>query len=431
MTPEMIGLLGVVLLLLLLATKMWVGPALAISGFVGLWMLRGLPGALSVLGTVPFTNACSYSFTVIPMFMLMGLVISETDIGTGLYRTANAWVGRFRGGLASATVVACGFLGAITGSHMVGAIIMSKVALPEMKKLHYDDVLASGSVAAAAPLAIIIPPSIPMITYAIVTETSVGKLFMGGFIPGILLAVIYCVVIWLMTLRRPDYGPAGPKVSRKDRLRSIVSILPIIVLFLFVFGGLYSGWFTVTESGAFGALGAVIIAFATRQMDLRKLYRCVVQTARMAATVIVVLIGTYVFLNFITMSRLTVLLTNTILSLNLSGGLVILMIAVLYVILGMFLPDMAMIVLTCPLLYPIVTALGYDGVWFGLFVVLMAALGSITPPVGMVVYLMAGVSQVPVGKIFRGVMPFIIALLLVVLLITLFPELVLFLPNTM
>lgn len=431
MTSEMIGFCGIALLLILLAAKVWVGPALAIAGFVGLWWLRGLPGALSVLGTSPFTTACSYSFTVIPMFMLMGLVISETDIGAGLYRTANAWVGRFRGGLASATVVACGFLGAITGSHMVGAIIMSKIALPEMKKLEYDDVLASGSVAAAAPLAIIIPPSIPMITYAIITETSIGKLFMGGFLPGILLAVTYCLVIYVQTKWNPKLGPAGVKVPMAERMKSLVSILPIVILFVFVFGGLYAGWFTVTESGAFGALGAIVIGFATRQMTFKKLYHCIAQTAQMAATVIVVLIGTYIFLSFVTFSKVTALMTNAILGLNVPGGVILLMIAVLYIILGMFLPDMAMIVLTCPILYPVVTALGYDGIWFGLFVVLMAALGSITPPVGMVVYLMAGVSQIPVGKIFKGVLPFICSILFVVLLICIFPAIVTVLPSTM
>ena len=431
MSSEMIGFLGIVLLLVLLAAKTWVGPALAITGFVGIWCLRGLEGALSVLGTVPFTNACSYSFTVIPMFMLMGLIISETNIGKGLYKAANAWVGRFRGGLASATVVACGFLGAITGSHMVASIIMSKVALPEMKALNYDEVMASGSIAAAAPLAIIIPPSIPMITYAIVTESSIGKLFMGGFIPGIILAIAYCIVIYIMTKIKPSLGPAGPKMSLRVMLRSLVEILPIIILFLFVFGGLYAGWFTVTESGAFGALGAIIIGFCTRQLTFRKLWNCIAQTAQMAATVILVLVGTYIFLNFITLSKLTAAMTSSILSFNLPGGAVILMIAILYIILGMFLPDMAMIVLTCPILYPIVTALGYDGIWFGLFVVFMAALGSITPPVGMVVYLMGGVSGVPVAKIFKGVMPFIVALLLVVALISVFPQIVTFLPNTM
>lgn len=431
MSSELIGLIGILILLLLLATKMWVGAALAITGFIGLWWLRGLGGALSVLGSVPFTQACSYSFTVIPMFMLMGLIISETDIGRGLYRTANAWIGRFRGGLADATVVACGFLGAITGSHMVGSIIMSKVALPEMRKLHYDDVLAAGSVAAAAPLAIIIPPSIPMITYAIITETSVGKLFMGGFIPGIILAVAYCLVIYIMTRIKPELGPAGEKASWKERMSSLLGILPTVLLFIFVFGGLYLGLFTVTESGAFGALGAIVIGFATRQLTWKKLYKCIVQTAQMAATVIVVLIGTYIFLAFITFSRVTNVMTNAILGMNISTGVIILAIAVLYIILGMFLPDMAMIVLTCPILCPIVTALGYNPIWFGLFVVFMAALGSITPPVGMVVYLMSGVSKVPVGKIFRGVLPFIIALLLVVVLITLFPQLVMLLPNMM
>ena len=431
MSPELIGLIGIIALFICLAFRMWIGAAMALVGFLGLVALRGLTQALAVMGNIPFSTANNYNLTVIPMFVLMGMVIGTTDIGGGLYRTANKWIGHHRGGLASATIVASGLLGAITGSHMAGTIIMSKIALPEMRKHKYDDSLATASIAAGAPLSIIIPPSVPMIMYGLLTEEPIGELFIGGIIPGVILMVIYVITISLITKRNPDLGPAGEKFSLQEKIMGLVEMIPMILLFVLVLGGIYGGFFTTTESGAVGALGAIVIATLARQMTWEKLRICLVQTVKLVGSILILLIGTYIFISFITLSKIPFLLAGLITGANVPVAAIIVLMAVLYIILGMFLPDMAMISLTVPILFPIITQLGLDPLWFGMFVVFMTALGSITPPVGMVVFLLAGLSKVEVVKIFRGVIPFIIAMVLVIVLISVFPDLVTILPSMM
>lgn len=432
MSNEMIGILGIVLLFVFLILRMWVGVSMTLVGMLGLVLLRGGGQALTVVGSTPYTTVASYSLTVIPMFVLMGLVISESGMGSGLFGTANAFLGHHRGGLASATVVASGLLGAITGSHMAGTIIMSKIALPEMRRYKYNDELACGSIAGGAPLAIIIPPSIPMIMYGILAEENIGKLFMAGVIPGIILVVVFVLLISLISRRRPDYGPAGAKSSWRARMVSMKGVWPVIVLFLLVLGGIYGGWFTVTESGAVGVFGAILIAVIARKLDWKGIVRCFVNSARLTGTILLLMIGTNVFIAFISMSKLPFLLTRTVTGLDVPIGVILLLVAVIYVILGMFMPDNPMIMLTVPILYPImVTGLGVNGTWFGIFVVLMTALGSITPPVGMVVFLLGGLSKVDVARIFKGVMPFVLGLVFLILLICIFPGIVTWLPNMM
>ena len=432
MSKELIGLFGIILLFVFLACRMWIGVAMTLIGMIGIMIIRGEVQALNVLGTQPFITANNYSLTVIPMFVLMGLVISESRMGSDLFTMANAFLGHRRGGLASATTVASGVLGAITGSHMAGTIIMSKIALPEMKKYNYSDELACGSVAGAAPLAIIIPPSIPMIMYGIIADENIGKLFISGIVPGLLLIILDVVFISLFTRIRPDYGPAGKRIPWKERARTLKTIWPIILLFLLVLGGIYGGWFTVTESGAIGAAAAVLIGVITRRLNGRKIIRCLVNTSLLTGTILLLMIGTNIFTTFITYSKVPSFLANAVVNSGLPVGIVIIMVAIMYVVLGMFMPDNPMIMLTVPILYPImVTTLHLNGIWFGLFVVLMTALGSITPPVGMVVFLLAGLSKVDVRKIFKGVIPFIIGLVLVIVLISIFPQIVLWLPGLM
>lgn len=432
MSKELIGLLGIILLFVFLVARMWIGVAMTLIGMIGIMIIRGQTQALNVLGTQPFITANNYSLTVIPMFILMGLVISESRMGSDLFTTANAFLGHHRGGLASATTVASGILGAITGSHMAGTIIMSKIALPEMKRYHYSDELACGSVAGAAPLAIIIPPSIPMIMYGIIADENIGRLFISGIIPGIMLVVLDVVFISILTRIRPDYGPAEERTPWKDRIKSFKTVWPIVVLFILVLGGIYGGWFTVTESGAIGAAAAVLIGVLSRRLTWKKIVKCLVNTALLTGTILLLMIGTNIFTTFITYSKVPAFLANAVVSSGLPIGVIIVLVAVMYIILGMFMPDNPMIMLTVPILYPImVTTLHLNGTWFGLFVVLMTALGSITPPVGMVVFLLAGLSKVDVRKIFKGVIPFIAGLIMVIILISLFPEIVLWLPSLM
>lgn len=432
MSTEIIGVLGIVVLFIFMASRMWIGFSMALVGFLGIAVLRGgFAQALNVVGSSPFNTISSYTMTTVPMFLLMGLIISETSIGKGLYRAAYAWIGRFRGGLAAATTCASGLLGAICSSHMTGTIIMSKIALPEMRKYGYSDELACGSIAGAAPLSILIPPSMPFIMYGLITEQPIGKLFMAGVIPGLILLAIDLIMIAGYTKLKPKSGPAGDKVAMRERLKTTLEVLPMIILFLLVFGGIYLGFFTATESGAIGAFGAIIIAFAQREMTFKKLVKALATTATMTSTILMLLAGTNIFVSFITMSRLPQFLVGLVAGLNAPFVVLILAVVLIYLVLGMFLPDMPLIVLTVPIMYPIITALGWDPLWFGCIVVFMQALGSVTPPVGMAVYLLSGLANVSVIKIFKGVVPFIIGMVIVLVLTIIFPGLATWLPAMM
>lgn len=426
-----IGLVGLVLLLILFALRVWVGAALGMVGLAGLFLLVGSDRALAVLGSAPYANLNSYTLTVIPMFTLMGMIIAETDIGPSLYRSAYSLVGRFRGGLASATVVAAGMLGAITGGHYAATTIMAKIALPEMRKFQYNDSLATGSIAAAAPLAMIIPPSIAMVMYGVLTENSVGQLLMSGVIPGVLQIFLYMWIIYLMCKRNPALGPAGRRFTWREKLQASKGIISTVILFLLVLISVYTGVCTTTESGAIGSVGALIIALLTKDMSIKKFLACLKETLLSTGMILFLLAGTYVFTTFISMSKIPFVISQFVSGLSVPGGVVIFAICVMYIILGMFLPEIPMLVLTVPLIYPSVIALGYSGIWFGLIVVKMMAFGAVSPPVGMVVYILSGVTKVPITSIFKGAMPFLIGDLLLVLVFCLWPQIVLLLPNLM
>ncbi len=432
MSPELIGIIGIIVLFILMSTRMWIGLSMAAVGFFGIAVLRGgFAQALNVVGSSAFNTISNFTMTTIPMFLLMGLVISETSIGRGLYRAAYAWIGRFRGGLAAATTCASGLLGAICSSHMTGTIIMSKIALPEMRKYEYSDELACGSIAGAAPLSILIPPSMPFIMYGIITEQPIGKLFMAGVIPGVILLFIDLIMIAVYTRRNPKAGPAGDRIAMKEKLKTTLEVLPMVILFLLVLGGIYLGFFTATESGAIGAAGAIVIAVVKREMSFKKLLQCLATTATMSSTILVLLAGTNIFVSFITMCRLPQYLVGLVAGLNAPFIVLVLAVILIYIVLGMFLPDMPLIVLTVPIIYPIITALGWNPIWFGCLVVFMQALGSVTPPVGMAVYLLSGLADVSVIKIFKGVLPFIVGMVIIIVLVIAFPGLATWLPAMM
>ncbi|MBR3242416.1 MAG: TRAP transporter large permease [Parasporobacterium sp.] len=431
MSPELIGVLGIVVLLILLALKMWVGAALAIVGFVGIIILKNFTVAMTVLGTAPFNNINSYSFTVIPLFTLMGCVIAETTMGIDLYAAVRHWLGHFRGGLASATVVACGVLGAICGSSNTGVMIMSRIALPEMEANKYDESFACGSTAAGAPLALLIPPSMGFMMYGIITENSISKLFMSGIGVGVVQIILYIVLIWILCRIFPKYGPQGPKATWKQRFKSLLKVIPIILLMLLVLGGIYLGWFTTTEAGAIGAFGSIVISIIFRQCKVKNLWKAFKDTAVLIGMIFFLLASTYIFVQFMTMSHLPTLLANVIMGLTVPKWVLSVALILLYLILGMFLPEVPMLVLTMPVLYPALTAIGFDPIWLGCFVVKLMALGSISPPVGMTVYTMSGVTRKPVEKIFKGVIPFIIMDVVILALMIIFPQLATFIPDHM
>lgn len=431
MSGVVIGIIGVAVLIALICCRVWVGAALAIVGFVGIVIMNGWSTAMGVVVTSPFTNLDSYVTTAIPMFTLMGMVIAETSIGTNLFDFANKFLGRKSGGVASATVVAAGLMGAITGSDNVSCVIMGKLALPELKRLGYKDSLATASVAAGAPLAILIPPSMAFIMYAMLTEESVGSLFMAGIVPGVIMVIAFVIAITIACKIDPTLGPMGEKFSGKEKAKSLVGIIPVVILFVIVLGSIYTGVCTATEAGALGSLGALIIAAFSKQLSFKKIKTILFETVLSVGFVIFMLVGTYVFIKFITLSKLPFAITNFVLSLSLSPSIILLMVAVMYVILGMIMPQIPMMILTVPLLFPAMTALGFDVIWFGVFVVMMMALGAVSPPIGMDAFIVSGISKVPVTTIYKGLVPFIIADVVVIALCCFFPVLATWLPSVM
>ncbi len=431
MSPELIGLLGIIALLVLMALKMWVGAALTLVSVIGIIILRNLDVAMAVSGASAFTNLNTYTFTVIPMFTLMGMVIAESTMGKDLYAAAYAWVGRFRGGLASATIVACGVLGAICGSTQVAVLVMSRVAMPEMKKNNYEESLAAGCVAAGAPLSILIPPSMGFIMYGILTENSIGKLFASGIGVGVLQMLLYIVVVVILCRLKPELGPRGPKLELKIMLKTLLKILPVMLLMLLVLGGIYLGFFTTTEAGAVGALGAIVISFAFRQITVKKFKKALKDTAVLCGMVFFLVAATYLFVTFMSLSRVPMLLAKVIIGMAVPKWVLACALIVLYFILGMFLPEVPMVALTIPVFYSALVKVGFDPIWLGAFVVKLMAVGSISPPVGMTVFTMAGVSGIKVEKIFKGVLPFLAVDVIILALMIIFPQIATFIPSLM
>ena len=431
MSPELLGIIGVILLIVMIGMRVWIGAALGIIGFVGVYLMFGWTGAMGVVVNAPFVQLDNYTTTAIPMFTVMGMIIAESDIGRNLFDFANKFLGRRTGGVASATVVASGFMGAITGSDNVACVIMSKLALPELKRLNYADSLATASVAAGAPLAILIPPSMAFIMYGMLMEQSVGKLFMAGILPGILVVIAFVIAITISCMKNPSLGPKGEVYTLNEKLASVKGIVPIVILFLIVLGGIYLGICTPTEAGALGTLGAFVIALVGRQLSFKKINVILVESVLAVGFVMFMLVGTFVFIKFITLTKLPFMITTFIMGLNVPPFMILFFVAIMYVILGMLMPQIPMMILTVPLLTPAMMALGFDAIWFGVFMVLMMTLGAISPPIGMDCFIVSGLSGVPVSTIYRGVWPFIFADLVVILLISLIPQIVLWLPSLM
>ena len=431
MAPELIGILGIVLLLVFIAMKMWIGVAMGLVGFLGLILLRGPNLALVAIAEVPFTNINQYTLTVVPMFALMGMVIAESRMGKDLFRACNTWIGWTRGGLAYATMMASAGIGAISGSHMVSTVIMSKIALPEMKRYKYDDGFAAACVISGAPLSIILPPSLPLIVYGIVTEQPIGHLFMAGIVPGILFFFALNVVIYFVMRRNPELGPPGEKTTTKEKLKATVHVIPIVILFVVVFGGIYSGIFTTTESGAIGAAGALIISICYKTLNGKTFMAAMKETAITLGMVFSLLLGTFIFIRFITHSMLPFLVANFLVGLDAPMPVMMLVLAAIYILLAMFLPEIPLIILTVPILFPALMAVGFDPIWYGIYMVLIMSLGSFTPPVGMLVFILSGLSGVPVPRLFRSVVPFISVDLFMIAIISIFPQIVTWLPSMM
>ena len=431
MSPELIGLIGLLIMIALLFLGMWIGAAMAMVGFLGYVVIMGFEPACGVVSQIPFTTMASYVLTTVPLFILMGSFIANTRVGKDLFDTAYTWIGQLRGGLAIATVFACALAGAIMGVSGPAAITMGKVALPSMRKYKYDDTLATAAICAAGTLAFLIPPSVAFIIYGLLTEQSIGLLFIAGVFPGILLAGLYALTIFGLTTWRPKLGPAGPKTSFTEKIMSLKGVWHALLLFLIVFGGIYGGVFTPTEAGGIGAFGALVITALVGQLNFKTLRESLMDATKVTGMVMLLIIGAYILMKFMAVSRLPFALSEVVAQLGLPTPAVFAAIVLLYLILGMFLDIFSAVIVTIPVIYPLVLSLGFDPIWFGVIVVIVCEVGLITPPVGMDVFQVSGATGVPTFTIFRGVWPFVVAALVCIAILAIFPQIALFLPGTM
>jgi tripartite ATP-independent transporter DctM subunit len=432
MTPTAAGIAGMAALLALLFLRMPIGIAMALVGAVGIAVLNTPDAALHVLGSYPFSYAAVQALSVIPLFVLMGNFAAVSGMSADLFAAAYAWLGHRRGGLASATVLACAGFAALSGSSVASAITMGRVTLPEMRRYGYDPRLATGVVAAGGTLGILIPPSTVLVIYGILTEQSIGKLFLAGFLPGLLLTALFIVTVVIVCGVRPDFGPPGPRTAMPERWAALRRSAAFFVVLVMTIGGMYAGVFTVTEASAVGAGLTLAHAIWRRKLTRALLADALLQTVRTTAMVFLILIGAHIFSPFLAMSRIPVDLANALTGMALPPLVVLGVILVVYILLGMFLEGFAILVLTVPIVFPIMLALGYDPIWFGIFMVIVLEMGLISPPVGINVFVVKGVAEdVPMGQIFAGIMPFWAAMIVCVVLIIAFPQIVLVLPSTM
>jgi tripartite ATP-independent transporter DctM subunit len=429
---EIIGIIGVVVVIVLMLLRMQVGFAMLLVGFFGVCYLQGWDFTTTVLGLIPFSSAQSYTMSCLPLFIMMGIVLAEAGLGAALFDFASKLLGRIKGSLAMATAVACGFFAAICGDSVTTAVTMGKVAFPEMIRYKYSPKLASAVIACGGTVGILIPPSMCFIIYGTITEQSIGKLFMAGFIPGILQIAFYIAVISILVRVKKDYAPAmQERFSIKEKLRASGQVWPVLLIFLIIMGGMYGGLFTPTEAAAFGAFSSIIVGFATRRLRVGGFRNALMESVKNSAMTYFILIGAYVFMRFMTMSRLPVTFGNAIVGLNEDHGVprlaILMLILAMYIVFGMFMDVFATILLTLPIVFPVIVQLGYDPIWFGVIITRMMEFGMISPPFGMNLFAIAKITRTPISQIYSGVWPFLIADIFHVTLLIAIPELSLWL----
>ena len=430
MSPETTGIVGIALLLVLFLLRTPVAFAMALVGFVGFAYLGGLGPALSILSQDIFDTFTSYPLSVIPMFILMGSFAFASGISERLYKTTYTWVGSLRGGLTIATVLACAGFAAICGSTAATAATMGKIALPEMKKYKYDTSLATGTVAAAGTLGILIPPSTLFIVYGILVEESIGKLFVAGILPGILLSLMFVATVAILCFRNPQLGPPGDATSWLAKVKATGGIIEAVILFLLAIGGLFLGWFSPTQAGAIGAGGALLIGLIRRKITWKSFFEAGKDGLLTGCMVLFIIGGAVIFGHFLAVSTIPFQLADWIGSLPVDRMVIISIIVFVYFIGGFFMDSMALVVVTVPIFFPIVQKLGFDPIWFGVIIVLTGEMGVITPPVGVNVFVIKGIApEVPLQVIFKGIFPFLGALLILTILIMIFPQIATFLPS--
>ncbi len=432
MTPLQLGALGCLALAVLLMSSMPVAFVMGLVGVAGFACAVSTPAALNLLPADLYDTFANYGLTVIPLFVFMGQVSFHAGISGKLFAAAHQWMGRLPGGLAMATVGACTAFGAICGSGPATAATMAAVALPEMRRYKYDDALASGTVAAGGSIGMLIPPSVVFIVYGILTQQSIGKLFISGIIPGLLIAALFCLTIAVQCWRNPALAPMAPPTTWRNRWRSLTGVTETLVLFALVMGGMFAGWFTPTEGAAVGAAGSVAVAAVAGKCSRRMLWRAMNETIRTSCMVMAIIAGATMFGHFLAVTQIPGTLASWLAGLPFPSWAVMLLILAFYLVAGCFVDALALILLTIPIFYPVVLELGFDPIWFGVQIVLVTQMGVITPPVGVNVYVVSGMERsIPLQTVFRGAMPFLVALIVGSLLLVLFPWLATWLPGRM
>ncbi len=432
MSPIEIGIIGCAALILLLLSGMPVAFVMLAVGTVGFAAVVSPQAALNMVCADVYNTVSSYSLTVIPLFVFMGQIAFHAGISRRLFNAAYNWFGGLPGGLAMATVGACAGFGAICGSGPATAATMAAVALPEMKRYRYDMELATGTVAAGGTLGMLIPPSVVFIVYGIMTEQSIGKLFMAGIVPGLLIAFMFCAMIWWQCRRRPHLGPPARNITWRARWRSLLGVSETLGLFALVIGGMSGGWFTPTEAAAVGAAGSLLIAAAGRGLSWPILARSLQETARTSCMVMIIVAGAVIFGRFLAVTRIHFELATWLTSLAVPPWMVVGLILLFYLVGGCFIDALGLVLLTIPIFYPVIQSLQYDLIWFGVIIVLATQMGVISPPVGVNVYVVSGMDRdAALPTVFKGALPFLGCLVAAAALLVAFPKLSLWLPSLM
>lgn len=428
---EFSGIIVLIIFFLLVFQGVPIGVGFAIAGFVGLVWSRGFDAALSILGSVPYTWASSPMLIPMPLFILMGFLAFRSGISRDLYEATSKWLSKLPGGIAIATTVANAAFGAICGSAQAAAAAMSPIAFPEMEKRRYDRRLSTGSLAAGGTLSFLIPPSIPFILYGVLAEVSIGKLFIAGIIPGIVLCGVFSITIYAMCKRNHNLGPIGPSFTWRERFASLKGVWGMIALFALVMGGLYLGVFSPSEAGAIGAFGAFVLGIATRRLTLSGIVAAAKDSARIVCFVMTIIIGAWIFNTYLGVSGFTTSFSEWVYALPVSRYIILVFLIVIFILIGMFLDIAAILLLTIPTVAPVMANLKFDLVWLGVLLVLLQCLGFISPPIGLNAFIVQGVTKVPAETVFKGSTPFILGMIVCIILIIIFPQICLFLPGLM
>ncbi|OGC95560.1 MAG: C4-dicarboxylate ABC transporter permease [candidate division Zixibacteria bacterium RBG_16_53_22] len=430
MSPPVIGAIGVVILLLFFVLEMPIAISMAVVGFIGFSLLTSFNAGLSVLARDVYTQFSAYTLTAITTFITMGCYAYATGITGRLYDASYKWVGQYRGGLAMASVFACSGFAAISGSTVATAATIGKVAIPEMKSRGYDNELAAGCIAAGGTLGILIPPSNMMIVYGIITQQSIGKLFIAGFLPGVLLTGLFALVVYITCRLRPQAGPSGPSTSWGVKFKSLLGLVEVVVLFGLVIGGLFAGFFTPTQAGGIGAAGSLLIGLARRELTWNKFINATKEGLVTSCMILFIIAGATIFGHFVAVTTIPMAFANWISEIGWSPLATMIMIAVIYLVGGCFIDMLPLVLLTLPIFYPVVLSIGYDPIWFAVIIVFVTGAGVITPPVGVNAYVVHGLMrEISLRQVFSGVYPFLAAMVVAIIIMFLVPQLATYLPS--